>query len=185
MKLRKIIRNVFLKWRCPPRYVIEKKIFPRIKGKRVLLVGVADYTKEYPHLLKENDLYTIDINPSMAAFGAEKHIVGNAIKVNDYFKEGFFDIILHLGVLNYGINTPEETDESIKNCFKILKKGGLLAISTQIGPIGSGMNLIQVSKLKNFNLFTPVNAFNLPKECSFNNKKSFFTIFYFLKKPEN
>jgi SAM-dependent methyltransferase len=182
MKIRRIIRNSILKWRCPPRYIIERKIFPKIKKKRVLFVGVADYTKEYPAMLKENDLYTLDINPSVTKFGATKHIVGNAVKVNKYFEKNFFDIILHLGVLNYGINTPEEADESIKNCFKILKKEGLLVISSPEGPVGSGRVPINIRDLPHFRLFHPINAFGMGSTYFLNNKKSFYTTFEFLKK---
>ncbi len=40
----------------PPRYIIERKIFPKIKNKRVLLIGVADYIPDYPKRLKNNEV---------------------------------------------------------------------------------------------------------------------------------
>jgi hypothetical protein len=169
--LRKNLRSILLKWRCPPRYIIEKKIFPKIRNRKILLIGVADYIKEYPMMLKQNDLYSIDIDPSVKKFGAEKHIIGNAVKLNNYFKENFFDVILHLGVLNYGINTLEETDECLKNCYDVLEKKGLLVISSQEGPKGSGRPPILIKNLKNFSLFTPVSAFGLPPEIFLNQEK--------------
>ncbi|GAG24403.1 unnamed protein product, partial [marine sediment metagenome] len=90
MKIKSIlwrpIRNVSLKWLNYSRYIVEKKIFPSIKNKKVLLVGCNHNVRDYPKKLRKNDVYSIDINPEMAEFGAEKHIVGNVAEINKYFK---------------------------------------------------------------------------------------------------
>ncbi len=83
--IRKILRELTLKWICPQRYIMERKIFPEIRNKKVLLIGVADYTSDYPERLKNNELWSIDINPLVDEFGAENHIIGDAVKIDQYF----------------------------------------------------------------------------------------------------
>ena len=85
-RCRKIIRELVLKWRNPSRYIIERKIFPKIKNKRVLLVGVADYIEDYPQRLKENDLWSRkDLNPWLASLYV----------INEYRNKGIATQLIH------------------------------------------------------------------------------------------
>lgn len=150
--MRKIAREILLKLRNPSRYILERKIFPKIKNKRTLLVGVAYYTADYPKRLKENHLWTIDINPEAAEFGAKKHIIGNVVYIDKYFPENFFDVIILFGVFGYGLDKIEEAEKTMRNCARVLKKKGQLIIQwTNI----QGHNQINPRKLKNFDLYTP------------------------------
>ena len=151
---RKILREILLKWRQRCRYDLEKKIFPKIKNKKVLLVGVANYTADYPKKLRKNDLWTIDINPKVAKFGAKKHIVGSVVEINKFFSNNFFDFIILYGVLGYGLDTLDEAEETMKNCHKVLKEGGILLI-------GWGPNIPNPpNKIKNIKLFKQVPFFD-------------------------
>lgn len=151
--LRKIARELTLKWRIPARYIMERKIFLKINGKKVLLVGAAHYTANYPKLLGEgsrNELWTIDIDPRMREFGGKKHIIDNITNIDKYFKKEFFDIILLFGILGYGLNTKKEAEKAMKSCYKVLKKNGELIITwSDFEP----KNKVMPEKLKNFKLF--------------------------------
>ena len=151
--LRRVARELLLKHRNEGRYIIERKIFPRIKGKKVLLVGCAPYTENYPKRLAKNELYSIDIDEKMREYGAKNHIIGNVVEINKYFKKQFFDVILFFGVFGYGLNKEEEAEETLKNFHFILKDNGLLFIMWQDSP---EHNQINPRKLKNFNLFTKI-----------------------------
>ena len=94
----KPIRSVILKWKNESRYIVEKKLFPLIKNKKVLLVGCDYYVQDYPKKLRKNQVYSIDKNPKVEKFGAKKHVIGNVAEVDKYFKEDFFDVIFLGGV---------------------------------------------------------------------------------------
>lgn len=151
--IRKILREILLKWRSPPRYVLERKIFPKINGKKILLVGVAHYTANYPRLLgedKRNELWTIDIDPKMKEFGAKKHIVDDITNVDKHFKKGFFDVIVMVGVFGYGLDIKKGGEKALKACFNVLKAGGKFIIGWSDFEPHDKSN---PEKLKNFKLF--------------------------------
>ena len=176
MKLiRKIAREILLKYRNKFRYCLERKIFPRIKNQKVLIVGCAPYTSDYHKRLKENDVWTIDINPKMSKFGAEKHIIGDVTNIDKYFPKDFFDIILMVGIFGFGLNIKKQAEKAMKSLYKILKKGRVLIIgwaNTQ------EHNQINPRKLKNFKLFIPENMFGFPAHYETKNNK----ILEFLRK---
>jgi len=165
---RKIAREALLKWRNESRYVLERKIFPKLKGKKVLLVGCAHYTKDYPKKLAYNDLWTIDIDPKMAEFGAKRHIIGNVVEINKYFSKNFFDVIFLTGVLGYGLNEVKDAEESMKNLYMVLKAKGRLVIQWSDIP---GKNQINPQKLKNFKLFYQKEMFGYPSNYRTKNNK--------------
>jgi len=175
--LRKIARELLLRWRQRARYDLERKMFPKIKGKKVLFVGVASYTQNYPKKLKANELWTIDINPEVAQFGAEKHIIGSVTNINQYFPENFFDYIFFCGVFGFGINTEKEAEKTMENCYKVLKKGGILVLGWD-----SYYSPIFPNKLKNFKLFTAVPRFDFPVGYTDNKKVKHPHVYDFLMK---
>lgn len=157
-KLRKIARELMLKKRCEERYIVERKIFPRLKGKKILSVGCASYVADYPHRLKDNEVWTMDIDPEVEKYGAKKHIIGSVADVTKYFEKDYFDVIFLLGVFGFGLYDKKEAEKTMKGCHEILKKNGLLMIWWSDTP---GRNQIDPRKLKNFSLFKPVKAFGV------------------------
>jgi len=155
MKIKRIlwrpVRNIILKWENYSRYIVEKKIFPLIKNKKVLLVGCAHYVEDYPKKLRKNDVYSIDIDPEMAKFGAKKHIIGDVAEIDEYFPKNFLDMIFLGGVFGYGLNDPKKAEKTLKNCHKILKKRGVLIIWWKDVP---ERNQVVPERLKNYKLFT-------------------------------
>jgi len=154
--LRKIARKIFLKKRNFPRWIIERKIFPHIKSKKILIVGVAPYTSEYYRILKTNDITSIDINPYIKEFGAKKHIIGDISRMKLDEK---FDFIFMIGILNYGLDYNEDAERALKNCHDLLNKEGVLILTWS--PKIENHNKINPRRLKNFKLFQTVEWFGL------------------------
>jgi SAM-dependent methyltransferase len=153
MIFRKLLREIFLKWRNPERYFIERKIFPKIKNKKILWVGIGSYTANYPKKLKNNDLTTIDINPHVSKYGSKKHIVEDITKVKFNDK---FDIIFFLGVFGYGVDTKSQVEATFRNCYNFLKENGILVVSVSKLP----QHKIPIRKSKNYYLFQPIEAYS-------------------------
>jgi len=180
--VRKIIRELFLKFRCAPRYDLERKIIPKIKNKKVLLVGVADYVSDYPTRLKNNELWTIDKDSSVEQFGSKKHIIGSVVEIDKYFPENFFDFILFCGVFGCGLDNLEDAEKALKNCHKVLKDGGILIVGWDTKSVeGKGYRTPLSEHLKNYKLFIPVPMFGFPVGYKFYSKDSYHT-YDFLKK---
>jgi len=176
---RKIARELLLKWRNKERYILERKIFPRIKNKKILLVGCAHYTSDYPKRLKDNQLWTIDIDPEMVKFGAGNHIIESIVNVDKYFQKEFFDVIILFGVFGYGLNDKKEAEKTLENCAKVLKKKGILIIGWNDLP---GYNPINPRNLKNFNLYQSFSWDSIPS--GYKTEKRLKGVFEFLKKAD-
>jgi len=173
--LRRAARELSLKWRNEGRYIIERKIFPKIKNKKVLLVGCASYTSDYPKRLQENELYSIDVNKEVVMYGAKNHIIGSVVDIDKYFEKEFFDAILFFGVFGFGLNNKKEAEKALKNCYNVLKTGGVIMIMWQNIP---GHNQISPRELENFKLFKTINVSNYISGYETRKKQ----IFEFLKK---
>jgi len=114
------------------RDVLERVIFPYILSyhnpESILDIGREDYQKFYNKFFEGRDLWTMDIDPAQAEFGAPKHITDNAANVTNHFEESKFDLILINGVLNWGLNNKNEIERCFDGLYKIMKPGGLLVI---------------------------------------------------------
>lgn len=176
--MRKILRDLTLRWRIEERYILEKKIFPKLKNRKILWVGCAKYTKTYPKILEKNNnlVWTIDIDSKMAQFGGKNHIVDTIANAYKYFKKNSLDIIFLTGVFGYGLNKKQEAELTMKTCHDILKRRGLLIVWWGDRP---GRNMINPSKLKNSKLFEQISLRKYP--FSYRTKKNVVLEFY--KKP--
>jgi SAM-dependent methyltransferase len=154
---RKFFRGIFLRWFNPGRYLIEKKIFPKIKNKKVLLVGCADYTEWYPSVLEKqkNDVYSIDLDSAVSKFGAKKHVVGNAIFLSKYFKKNFFDVIFFGGIFGYGLDEIKDAEKAMKNIYTILADNGRLIIWWNDTPQRRKVNPALLKSYSLFGEYTP------------------------------
>jgi len=158
---RTFVRPLVLKQNNEARYIIEKKVFPLIKNKKVLLVGVAEYCDFYPKILEKNnnDVWSIDLDSNVTKYGAKKHVVGDISSASKYFKRDFFDVILMGGVFGYGLNDKEAAEKTMSEIFRILKKDGLLIIWWSDSP---KRNMVVPSKLKKYKLFKTISIRGVP-----------------------
>jgi SAM-dependent methyltransferase len=170
------LRELLLKWRNPGRYIIERKIFPNIKNKKVLLVGCAKYTYFYPDRLKDNELWSIDFDKEVAQYGAKRHIIGDVSQVDKYYEKDFFDVILFFGIFGFGLNDAKNGERAMENCYKILKKGGKMIIMWNDA---EKYNPVVPEKLKGFSKFKRENFLNYKSGHRTSNNE----VFEFLVKP--
>ncbi len=114
------------------RTVLENVIFPFVinnfKPGTILDIGRTEAQKHYNEFFKENDFWTIDINPSNKEFGAKNHIVDDVKNLSKHFKENTFDLIVFNGVIGWGLNNKEDVLRGIEEIHKVLRKGALLIV---------------------------------------------------------
>ena len=168
-RMRRLLRNLALKWRMNDRYYFEKKLLPKIKNKKVLLVGLAPYCKEEKKILlkNKNELYTVDKNPDVAYLG-NNHKVSNLKDVD--FPNNFFDIVLVPFVYGYETFTVREQDldeaeECFRNCYRMLKNEGTLIVGWN--------NRFNPTSLKGFKEFEEIDKIEIKNkmESTFNHLK--------------
>ena len=101
-----------------------RKIFERIcsgfRRKRILYVGVAEYSDDIKILEANNDVTSIDLVKTK--FGAKKHFVKSITDAN--FPDDYFDVIFMLGVVGYGLDEPEKILKAFENVRRMLKPNG-------------------------------------------------------------
>jgi len=168
--LKKIYREIFLKEINEFRYILERDIFPGIKGQRILFVGVNDDTKNYQKILSGNDFYTIDKKKLSYKYGANKHITGKFEEIDNLFNKKYFDIIFLIGVFGYGTNRKENAEKIMLNCYNLLKDDGIVILSwTDI----KKRNKIKPRELNNFKLFKPISICRYPSQYRTQNNNIF------------
>jgi SAM-dependent methyltransferase len=124
------IRGFDLHLNSPDRIVLEDTILPYLVScsnlQKVLFVGCDWYTQPYKKIFKNKEYWTIEINERNKKYGSKNHIVDRLQNLSNYVKSDYFDLIIYNGVFGFGTNTREDTEESFKQCFQALRKGGVL-----------------------------------------------------------
>ncbi|SRR5579883_1646447 len=124
------IRGFDLHLNSPDRIVLEDTIFPYLVScsnlQKVLFVGCDWYTQPYKKIFNNKEYWTIEINERNKKYGSKNHIVDRLQNLSNYVKSDYFDLIIYNGVFGFGTNTREDTEESFKQCFQALRKGGVL-----------------------------------------------------------
>ena len=121
-------------WReyTPDRHVLEEVIFPALLARSdmqcLLFVGCDWYTRRYPERFADREFWTIDMQPDKARYGAQRHVVGNLTQLREHFDAGSLDVIICGGVLGWGLDGHEETEQALDGCFESLRPGGLLIL---------------------------------------------------------
>lgn len=116
----------------------------------VLFVGCAPYTAHYNDLWEGKEYWTIDLDPKQKKYGSEKHIVGSIETLNDYFPEGYFDLIVCNGVYGFGLNSKDGCEHAFTECYKSLRSGGEFILGWNQVPQFNPISLEEVEALKLF-----------------------------------
>lgn len=114
------------------RRILERIILPYFAENsafyRILFIGCAWYTWHYKRIFYGKEYWTIEPTRIRAVFGAERHIVGYMLQIDQYFKKSRLDLIICNGVLGFGLNNPQEIEDSFRKCFLCLREGGVLVV---------------------------------------------------------
>ncbi|MDQ3849388.1 MAG: class I SAM-dependent methyltransferase [Actinomycetota bacterium] len=130
------VRQQVAFWReyTPDREVLERAIFPALLERedlrRVLFVGTAFYTSHYPHIFASRELWTLDIDPEMARYGAPgRHIVDSVTNVAAHFPPQSLDAVLAIGVFGFGVDSRESMEATVTQLVGVLRPGGVFVAS--------------------------------------------------------
>ncbi|MFD2245444.1 class I SAM-dependent methyltransferase [Pontibacter ruber] len=118
--------------RQPDRVWLEKQLLPklrRIKQGRILMVGCAPYTCDYPkHFNKGVEIITVDIDERNDIWGADKHLTADILKIDQYLEPASCDIVLLNGVFGHGVDAKEAQEATYNVLHRIMKPDGLLLV---------------------------------------------------------
>ena len=116
----------------PDRHILEEVIFPALAADpdvgRVLSVGCAWYTRNYRRRLPGGEYWTVDIDPRMARYGGQRHIVGSVADLPDHVEPGTLDAIICNGVFGFGLDTRADCERAFAACYASLRPGGWLIV---------------------------------------------------------
>jgi hypothetical protein len=138
------------------RQMLEQIIFPGYLAdpgiRRVLFVGCDNYTAHYePRFFASHDYWTIEPDPKMRRYGSTRHVVAPLEQLTDYFRPGFFNLIICNGVYGWGLDTAEQCETAFANCHTCLGPGGHLLIGwDDIAPRRPAVLLPEIASLRWF-----------------------------------
>ena len=157
-------RSSLCEWRAgvvvsnvsPHRHVLEHVIFPALKARndvrRVLFVGGDWYTADCPRHFLGRDFWTIDVDPEKARYGAaERHRVRSITRGHESLEGRAFDAVICTGVLGWGVNTQDDSESAITECFRCLRPGGLFILGWDEVPVGAPpVSVEEIEALRRF-----------------------------------
>jgi hypothetical protein len=115
-------------WQLQDRRFLKESIFNFFAGnkniKRVLFVGVQNYTRFYHRFFQSQVFMTIDCNPEMAKYGATRH---QTIDFCNLTEKGF-DLIVLNGVIGFGLDQPSHISRAVEKISAILNPDGWLVL---------------------------------------------------------
>ena len=107
---------------------VLEHIYKTIKKKRILYIGVAEYSNDVKILEENNKVISIDKDMLKGKFGAKKHYCMSISGIVD-FPDNYFDLVIMVGVHGYGLNNIEDLLKSFDNIKRILKYNGNLILT--------------------------------------------------------
>lgn len=113
----------------PDRQVLEETILPGFRDdpavRRLLFVGCEWYSKPYERVFRNEDYWTLEIDPAKRWYGSRRHIVDALRNLGDHTESESFDAILCNGVfMKTAIETREEAEPSFAACLRALRPRG-------------------------------------------------------------
>jgi SAM-dependent methyltransferase len=137
------------------RRVLERIIFryyaaqPDVRS--VLFVGCDWYTRHYGRrYFGQHDFWTIEPSESARRFGARQHVIAPLERLDAFFPQGYFDLIICNGVFGYGLDSFEQCELAFAHCYSRLREGGQLVFGWDDLPERTPIALEAVASLKRF-----------------------------------
>jgi hypothetical protein len=141
------------------RTVLEQVIFAHYRSdpgiKNVLFVGCDFYTAHYRRqYFPEHHYWTMDPDAQRRKFGSRNHIVGRLEDLGRHVPRGYFHLILCNGVYGWGLNSLEECESAMAQCYSCLADSGHLLIGWNDMPSSDPAPLSEVRNLDLFSKYT-------------------------------
>lgn len=98
--------------------------------KRVLSIGCRKYCVEVTNRLSAAglDVWTLDIDPEAARWGARRHVIGDARRIDEIAQCYGFDCVILNGVFGFGIDSRADIERTLVALSRILRPGSLLVL---------------------------------------------------------
>lgn len=152
------------------RRILEQSLFPFLQTselyQRILFVGTAWYNHHYPHLFLHKEFWTLEIDPSLATYGASRHIVDSCTEIDQHFPENSLDCVILNGVFGFGLNNPKDMERTCQAIWKTLRPNGLLILGYNTLPDSTPCPIDQITALQQFtpHIFPPLQSAHLQSD---------------------
>ena len=109
----------------PDRILLERTIFRHLLDRpeyhRILFVGCAWYTQHYPRWFAQKEFYTIEIDPALARFGAQRHRIDSCENIDRHFDTDSLDCVILNGVYGFGLNALPAITRTFEGIHAVLR----------------------------------------------------------------
>jgi hypothetical protein len=116
--------------------VILSHISRDAQYQRILFVGVQLYTRHYERdYFRHKDLWTIDLDPRAARYGARRHIIDSITAIGAHFGAGTLDAVICNGVLGRRLNEHGKMESAtFRGCHACLRTAGIFVLGWDDSP---------------------------------------------------
>lgn len=127
----------------PDRCWLEEVIFHQIRReyapRKLLFIGVEEYTSWYHRLFVPSVFESIDADERKSRFGSPwRHVTASCADLLSHWEREYFDVVVFNGVYGWGVDDRETLERALAQIRSVLKKGGLLVFgfNRTIDPLG-------------------------------------------------
>ncbi|MGH8258720.1 MAG: hypothetical protein ACREUG_03420, partial [Steroidobacteraceae bacterium] len=137
------------------RRILEGVIFRyyarRADVRSILFVGCQWYTRHYGRAyFSQHDFWTIEPAEEARRHGARQHVIAPLERLDAFFPERYFDLIICNGVFGYGLDSGDQCEAAFDHCFTRLRDGGHLVLGRDDVPERTPILPANVQSLKRF-----------------------------------
>lgn len=170
--------------RAPNRRYLESTLIPMaatlVPDAQILYVGVAIYTRDYERRFRPATLYTLDVDPAVARYGARRHTTASICDAEALYRPASFDLVFVFGVIGWGLDSHEDIEAAMESSWGLLKHGGVLVVSVDDIP---SRNTVPLDEIKALTKFQPYAMPGLSVSRVRIDDPKFRTILSFFQKP--
>jgi len=137
------------------RRVLEQVVFPHYRARTefhsVLFVGCQWYTRHYQTaFFPQHDYWTLEPSERARKYGSRQHVVAPLERLDQFFPEGYFDLIVCNGVYGFGLDSLEQCESAFGACHSRLRAGGHFVFGWTDVPARTPVPLEQIASLTRF-----------------------------------
>jgi hypothetical protein len=120
----------------------------------ILFVGCDWYTRHYERtFFRRTDYWTIDISPRARRFASRRHVVGPLERLDEFFPEQRFDVIVCNGVYGFGLDGRQQCERAFELCHSRLVDGGHFLLGWDDLAARTPVPLEEIASLRLFRTF--------------------------------
>ena len=164
------------------RRVLERVIFghyrERPEVRSALFVGCQWYTRHYERaFFAQHDFWTLDPDEGARKHGARQHVIAPLERLDAFFPERYFDLIICNGVFGYGLDAAEQCEAAFDHCYTRLADGGHFVLGWDDVPERRPLELESLASLKRFRplKFPPLGTERYLTDTSYRHVYDFYT----------